>query len=136
MATAFVNPIVQIDLTQPYTVGQKSIIGPFTSNVTIIAATFNGNTATVPVIESGTYDGTTFTANAGLVVSGLDGGGVNSLGATTAVYAVGTDVAIVTPTVAAVQYLRITSGTNALSRVRIQYCATTRGSLATSTNPA
>lgn len=134
MATAFVNPVIQVDVTQNYTANQKSVIGPFTSNVQLIAVTFNGNTATIPVIESGTYDGTTFTAGTTLV-NGLDGAGA-ALGATTAAYAVGTDVTIVSAGITAGQYLRITSGTNALARVRLQYCATTRGSLATSTTPA
>lgn len=130
------SPPLVIDNVQAFTVGQAQVIGPFSGYYEIVRATFNGNTAAIPTVNAGTYDGTTFTSVTSLV-NGLDGAGA-ALSATTAATAPGTSVTLVANgPIASGQYLRIVSGTNALARYTLELVSTSAAAdFATETTPA
>lgn len=131
-----ITPQVCLDIQQNYTAGQASIIGPIVGPVVITNVEFNGNTATIPLLQAGTYDGTTFTSVTTLV-NGLDNAGA-AIGTTTTInQAPTTIVAFSTTAIANGQYLRYTSGTNTTARVRIYLAGSgVVGAFATNTTPA
>lgn len=109
------SPQFVIDNVQAFTAGQSQVIGPLPGDYEIVSCTLHGNTAAIPTVAAGTYDGTTFTSVTSLV-NGLNGAGA-ALGATTTAKAPGTAVTLVANgPIASGQYLQIVSGTNALER--------------------
>lgn len=130
------SPPLVIDNVQVFTVGQKQVIGPFSGSYQIVRATFNGNTATIPTVDAGTFNGTTFTSVTALI-NGLNGAGT-ALGASTAAAAPGTEVTLTANgPIASGQYLQITSGTNTLARYTLELVSTSAAAdFATETTPA
>ena len=131
-----ITPQVCIDINQSYTANQASIIGPIIGSVVITNVEFNGNTATIPLLQAGTYDGTTFTAVTTLV-NGLNNAGA-PINTTTTINQAPTTINDYSATaITAGQYLRYTSGTNTTARFRVYVAASGAvGGFTVNTTPA
>lgn len=130
------SPLIVIDNVQAFTAGQSQVIGPILADCEVVSVTFHGNTAAVPTLKSGTWDGTTFTAVTTLA-NGVDGAG-GALAATSTALQVGTAVALAANgPITRGQFLQIVSGTNTLARYTIKLVSNVAAaSFATETTPA
>ena len=130
------SPLIVIDNVQAFTAGQSQVIGPVSADYEVVSVTFHGNTATVPTLKAGTYDGSTFTAVTTLA-NGSSGGGA-ALGATTTAEAPGTQVTLAANgPITRGQFLEIVSGANTLARYTIKLVSNVAAaSFGTETTPA
>lgn len=114
-----IGPQVCIDIRQTYTSGQSSVVGPIAGNATVAYVVVTGDTGTVPALQAGSWDGTTFTSAATLVNGGNGTGGTLGANSTLQNGAPTTITILPSSAITSGQFLRYTSASGGTFRVQI-----------------